>query len=120
MDKITLHDSTVSAQILVEKESASGIKKVAGKVMADLNAITGGKTKVKEFSGKLPKADVAIVPCIVGESAFLTELEQQKKISLKDVTGKWEVYKYILLHTDAVKNLLIVAGSDKLGTIYGL
>ena len=120
MDKITLHDSTVSAQILVEKESVSGIKKVAGKVMADLNAITGEKTKVKEFSGKLPKADVAIVPCIAGESAFLAELEQSKKISLKDVTGKWEVYKYILLHTDAVKNLLIVAGSDKLGTIYGL
>ncbi|MBR5896372.1 MAG: glycosyl hydrolase 115 family protein, partial [Lachnospiraceae bacterium] len=44
----------------------------------------------------------------------------EKKVKTSDIAGKWEVYKYILLHTDDIKNLLLVVGSDKLATEYGL
>ncbi len=120
MDKITLHDSKVSAKIFVEKEAEKGVKRVAGKVMADLCAITGESVKVKEFSGNLPKADVAVIPCTIGSSPLLDKLVEDGKVKISDINGKWEVYKYVILHTDNIKNLLLVVGSDKLATIYGL
>lgn len=58
----------------------------------------------------------------VGKSTILSNLEADQKIDLTDVKGKREVYKIQILEhpTDEIASALIIAGSDKRGTIYGL
>jgi len=74
--------------------------------------------KAIDIAGKTEKLDTGkalVFAGIVGESRVLEGLEAEGRIDLSDVKGKWEVYKMTL-----VGNALVIAGSDRLGAIYGL
>ncbi|MBR5355643.1 MAG: glycosyl hydrolase 115 family protein, partial [Lachnospiraceae bacterium] len=114
MKTIILHDSKTNVSFIADKAADSGLVKVLGKVADDYNQITGEKEKSKK-SATLNEKAPSVFAGIVGESEILDKLEKEGKIDLKNVRGKWEVYKMTV-----VGNALIVAGSDKLGAIYGL
>lgn len=115
----TLFDKTVDSVFLTDATASTGLKKVASKVVSDYNRVTGKKASLKDTSDALLKADTAVFFGIVGDSPVLQMLEDKGLASFKDLKGKWECYKFLSLHTDSIKNLLVIAGSDKLGAIYG-
>ncbi|MBP5151397.1 MAG: glycosyl hydrolase 115 family protein, partial [Lachnospiraceae bacterium] len=57
----------------------------------------------------------------VGNSPILDSLEAEGLVSFSDIRGKREVFRYVLIQSPKlkVKDLLVIAGSDKLGTEYG-
>lgn len=120
MEKLVLYSKQVTATFLVEKNADSGIRKVTGKVLKDFNEITGESLELTEFDGGNVSADTAVLACIDGESDFLKTLEAKELIDVSDIKGTWETYKMVVVHTESFKNLLVIAGSDKLGTEYGL
>lgn len=120
MEKLLLYGQKVTTKFLVEKNADSGIAKVTAKVLNDFNQISGENSKVEQFDGANVSADTAVLACIEGESTFLKALEEKELIDVKDVKGKWEVYKMAVVHTESFKNLLVIVGSDKLGAEYGL
>ena len=115
MKTIILHDEKKNTVFAVEADSRSGLKKVASKVLGDYNQITGSENQLTEiavnYDFKLP----TVFAGIAGESKVLESLEAAGKIDLSKIKGKWEVYKMTL-----VDNSVVIAGSDLLGTIYGL
>ncbi len=75
-------------------------------------------TDASELSGK------AIIAGTVGENgtALINQLADEGKIDVSEVTGKWEVYKLQVVKNPipGVDEALVIAGSDKRGTIYGI
>ncbi len=103
-----------------EEEAFSGVNMIADKVLKDIEAVFGAKPEVTTDRLKLKK--MAVIYGTIGHSPIIDELQANKKIALEEITGKNEVYLYKVLETpcENIEKALIIAGSDKRGTIYGL
>ncbi|MBR3305867.1 MAG: glycosyl hydrolase 115 family protein [Lachnospiraceae bacterium] len=110
--------SDCETAFVYEGECSSGILKIAGKVAEDLCLVFGRKpAKLEAAGGEYPDFNgIKIVFGTAGQSPVLDRLSAEGKIDLSAVTGKREVYCFYALSDE----LLVIAGSDKRGTIYGL
>lgn len=66
--------------------------------------------------------DWTIIAATKGKSSFLKKLEEAGSAELKELEQKRECYAWIFpeIKNRTKSNLLVIAGSDKRGTIYGL
>ncbi|MCQ2573399.1 MAG: glycosyl hydrolase 115 family protein [Treponema sp.] len=97
-----------STSFYFEDTAFSGVHKIAEKVMHDIELVTG---TAPAKGGE----DSTVIFGTVGKSAIIENLEKEGKIDLSEVKGKREVYGFYVL-----ENQIVIAGSDKRGTIYGL
>ena len=109
---------------LIEKEGFEGVKLIAETVREDLRIVTDMAPDIIEDIGEC-RSDRLILMATMGHSKLLDRLEKDGKLSLEDLRGKREVYK--IKHIEApfeentsIKEILVIAGSDKRGTIYGM
>ncbi len=91
-----------------EETAYPGVADIAGKVQEDLRLITGNDIMP---AGVLTPVFVATI----GHSLQLDQWEEQSLIDLSKIRGKRECYGWF-----QVNETLVIAGSDKRGTIYGL
>lgn len=115
MKKLSLHGAGINAAFAVDKAFDKGVKRVAQKVLDDFNLITNEKNQLTEIAEIAAFDKPMVFAGIVGESEVLCKLEAEGKISVSAIKGTIETYKMTV-----VENVLVIAGSDKLGTIYGL
>ena len=103
---------------IIPKEEGEGVRRVAKKVVEDVEKTTGLHPSMA-LDGKNLNQAVIAVTAGNGKTAKLLE---QRIPELEKVKGKWEVYGFYLMEHPypGVKQGLIIYGSDKLGTIYGL
>lgn len=103
-----------------EKEAYSGIHKIARKVMGDVELVFGYAPQATSDRKKLGKH--AVLYGTLNHSPMLHELEEKQLIDLSEVKGKREVYLFQVIENpfEDVEKALVIAGSDKRGTIYGL
>ncbi|MBZ4670647.1 MAG: hypothetical protein JG769_951 [Oscillospiraceae bacterium] len=103
-----------------EKEAFSGVNKIAGKVMHDVKLVFGASPQATYDRKKLAKN--SIVYGTIGHSPVLDELNEKKIINLSAIEGKREVYLFQVIDNpfEGVEKAVVIAGSDKRGTIYGL
>lgn len=124
MDRFYVVREQKAAEFLVEEESFAGVKMIAETVAEDVFAICGNSPEIKEsISGCT--SDRVVLMATVGQSPLLERLERDGKVSLSEVRGKREVYLLQLVKEPfaefpEVKELFVIAGSDKRGTIYGM
>jgi hypothetical protein len=109
-----------SVKFYTEDTTFLGVNKIADKVRRDIERVTGAcpdKTGDKEALGKY-----AVIYGTIGYSAILEELNSRGLIDLSLLKGKREVYLFQLLKAPfpGMESALVIAGSDKRGTIYGL
>lgn len=105
-----------AVSVMLDANEYSGVKKAAGWLAGDISLVTGKKPSVREISGKVPAVRRnTIVAGTVGRSSLVESVSAQAGISLDDIREKREVYRIFIY-----RNMLVVAGSDKRGTIYGL
>ncbi len=107
-----------------EEEAYSGVRKIADKVRKDIESVTDTLPpciKKEELAGQ-KEVRAAILYGTVGKSPLLEQLSYEGAIILEGIRGKREVYQIILLESPlkGIKASLVIAGSDKRGTIYGL
>ena len=102
-----------------ESKSFPGVNKVAALVRQDLFLVTG--FHAGEYA-RGSKCKNLIIYGTVDKSDYLKELEDNGLIDLDEVRGKWEVYSFQVIDKpmDGVEHAVVIAGSDKRGTIYGL
>ncbi len=102
-----------------ESKSFPGVNKVAALVRQDIYQVTG--FHAGEYTRGC-KCKNLIIYGTVGMSDYLDELEAEGRIDLREVRGKWEVYSFQVVDNpmEGVDHALVIAGSDKRGTIYGL
>ncbi len=102
-----------------EDKAFSGVNKVAELVIEDIFRVTGF------YAGKYVKGTKCKNLIIFGtayKSDYLEELDRNGHIRLKKIKGKWESYIFQIVDSpfEGVDHALVIAGSDKRGTIYGL
>ena len=124
MGKLVMFENGMQVDFLVEKESFEGVQRVAKTVAGDIFQIVDASVEIADSVEKLSKK-TAVLMATCGKSTILSELEKKGKIALSDIEGKREVYKYQFVSNpfsdrDDIENLLVIAGSDKRGTIYGM
>ena len=103
---------------IIPKEEGEGVRRVAKKVTEDVEKTTGLHPSMA-LDGKNLNQAVIAVTAGNGKTAKLLE---QRIPELEKVKGKWEVYGFYLMEHPypGVEQGLLIYGSDKLGTIYGL
>lgn len=109
-----------AATLIVEKEAFSGVKKIAQKVLKDIEHVFGVAPLLTSSINDL--AHTAIIAGTVDQSSILEELAAKDSIDLTLISGKREVYLIQTVYHPLphVEKALVIAGSDKRGTIYGL
>lgn len=113
--KFTLVDAKKKAKICVEESAFSGVRKIAAKVAGDIELVTDQKPEIVTQMSEIEM----VLAGTVGKSAILDMLEKENLIDLSKVRGKREVFGFWTIERKGVA-YLVIAGSDKRGTIYGL
>lgn len=100
------------ASIYVDTADYKPVLRAAKDLSDDIRKVSGTASQVVE-SRKPVKGSIIIGT--IGKSSLIDQLIAAKKINVAGIKGKWESF---LIQT--VDGNLIVAGSDKRGTIYGI
>lgn len=122
MENYILWNGSEAPIFMVDSSTESGIVKIAEKVLKDFSKVTSREVSLTPCSDSFVPCKNGVLFAVTDKSPLLLSLEKQGIISLNDIRGKREVWKVSALHAEAfgVENLLIIAGSDKLGAIYGM
>ncbi len=107
-----------AATLVVDTADHKGVVRAAGDLQADVERVTGVKPQI----ANTPTGANVVLIGTVGKSAVIDGLVKAGKLNVDAIKGKWESF---LIATVAdplpgVKQALVIAGSDKRGTIYGI
>jgi len=103
----------VSAKILVDANDWAGVIRAAKDLGDDVGKVTGKPSEVVTTAGTMERGSVVVGT--IGKSKFIDSLIANKKIDVSKIKGQWESF---LIQT--VDGCLVVAGSDRRGTIFGI
>ncbi|WP_163406904.1 glycosyl hydrolase 115 family protein [Flavobacterium ajazii] len=106
--------------ILTDKADAEAVTIVANALSGDLELVSGTKPAVLHDLKK--NEDYLIIAGTIGHSKYIDQLIKSKKIDVTAVQNKWETYAISTVSApiQGVKQALVIAGSDRRGTAYGL
>jgi hypothetical protein len=115
-----LADGTDIATLIVDDEDSKGVHKVVEHLQNDIEMVTGYRPK-KEGMRFSPVKNAVIIGT-VGESRLIDQLIATGKLDVTDVRDRWEVslLQVIDKPLDGIEKALVIAGSDKRGTIFGM
>ena len=120
MNQFEMASQSQVASFLVEEAAYSGVKKIIQKVAKDIELVTNQLPDIKE---KLYEDNSRVILVgTLGKSQWLETLENKGMMDFSMVRGKREVYQIAMIKQpfESVKEALVICGSDKRGTIYGL
>ena len=118
--RFTLVDQSFLPSLFIDSNDFQGVKFVAKDLSEDIERVTG-KLPAIDSSGTV-KGKTAVIIGTLGNSKLIDKLVAEGKLNGSDLKGKWETF-----HIQTIKNpmpgvesALVIAGSDKRGTIYGM
>ena len=114
----SLVSSGKAASLYIDDADYSGVKRAAKDLQQDIARVSDVTPPlVNSFSG----GDAVIIGTI-GKSKLIDQLVAAGKLNVKDVAGKWETFVVQTIDNPVkgVARALVIAGSDKRGTIFGI
>lgn len=117
--QVIISDKDIVANFCIEKQAYTGVHKIIKSVMEDMALVTGKKAVLEIGNPKADSKQDYVVAATVGKSDYLEGLQLEGKVDIEQIRGKREVYLFQLIR-EGKHNTLVIAGSDKRGTIYGL
>lgn len=115
---IVAHDKV--ATLWLDTNEWKGVMRAARDVQTDIGRVTGLTPQLANST--LPNGKNVIIVGTLGRSPAIEDLSRRNKIDLTSVRGKWEAtLLQVVEHPfPSVDRALVIIGSDKRGTIYGL
>jgi hypothetical protein len=116
-----LVDKRIATPLLISESDWPGVIRAAGDLGEDIQRVSGEKPDTFHIASALHGGDAVIVGTI-GKSALIDELVRRHKLDVSAVAGKWEsaVTTIVERPLPGVRRALVIAGSDKRGTIFGI
>ncbi len=102
-----------NAVIYVDDNDFTVVKKAAALLQQDIELVTG--KKIPLVNNAVQATANTIIIGTVEKSSLIKQLAKQKQINTKAISGKWEGY---IIQT--VAKGLVIAGSDRRGTAFGV
>jgi len=109
----------LAAALRYDINDFKGVIRAATDLQRDINSVTGVKPDMRT-SGAFSNYEIIIGT--LGKNALIDNLVKSKKLDVKDLKGKWESFVITTIPNPQpnAKQWLVIAGSDKRGTIYGI
>ncbi len=114
-----LAHNAATAKLWIDANDWPGVLRAAHDFQADVQRVTGIEAALNDAAK--PTGDVVLIGTI-GRSAILDRLIREHKIDVSEIRGKWEAtLTQVIDHPlPGIARALVIAGSDKRGTIYGI
>ncbi|MGA2264439.1 MAG: glycosyl hydrolase 115 family protein, partial [Acidobacteriota bacterium] len=109
-----------AAAIYVDSKDWPGVKRAISDLQADIARVTGRNAEIHNDAGGLGRN--AIIVGTIGKSQIIDVLAAGGKIDISQIAGKWESF-FLQVVPNPLPNVssgLVIVGSDKRGTIYGI
>lgn len=122
-EKFPLYDKGVAAAIVTDDQDFPVVGTAAGLLADDVERVTNMKP-AQLHSSKLSdvKTRQVVIAGTIGKSRIIDELIKKRKIQVSEIRGKWE--SYVMATIDKpfgkIEKALVIAGSDRRGTAFGL
>jgi hypothetical protein len=122
-DGVALAQAGAMATLFVDGADHAGVVRAAADLKTDFARVTGRAPKLDTSGVVRGKSlvDVIIVGTL-GHSAIVDALVRDKKIDAAAIAGRWEAFliEAVANPLPGVERALVIVGSDKRGTIYGV
>ena len=109
-----------ASPIWVDETDAEVVKIAADALIGDIKNISG--QTIERFADATVKAKQIVIIGTLGQSALIDQLAKENKIAAEKIEGKWENFLIQTVEnpTDQIERALVIAGSDKRGTAFGV
>src|SRR5262245_46027807 len=118
--RFTLSARGASAPIVLSGGDHRGVIRAANDLRVDVGRVTGVEPRIAIDS--IPRARSIVLVGTLGKSALVGKLVREGKLDVTGIAGHWEswILQVVEQPMAGVDRALVIAGSDKRGTIYGL
>ena len=108
------------APLAYSSNDFTGVPKALNYFRSDLKMVSGSESQLAV--DELPAVSQLVIAGTLGHSKLIDQLVSEKKISLTELNGKWEQFIIQVVENPfpGVEKALVIAGSDKRGTIFGI
>ncbi|MDQ6845573.1 MAG: glycosyl hydrolase 115 family protein, partial [Bacteroidota bacterium] len=112
--------SNDAAPIYTDANDGWLIQNTASLLQDDVEKVTGKKPVIDHTIS--PSGKNIIIIGSIAQSSFIKQLIQTKKLKTDSLNGKWEAYQMQIVKNPfkGIDNALVIGGSDKRGTAYGV
>src|SRR5688572_19251193 len=110
-----------AAPIFVDAGDWPGAIRAVSDLQADIQRVTTLAPPIlRDANGRRP--ELLVIVGTIGKSPLIDQLIREGRIDVSGIPGKWESFFLQTLENPmpGVTNALVIAGSDKRGTIYGI
>jgi len=106
------------SSIIISDNDFAGVKRAGQDLQLDIEKVTSLKPEM--LSDKFSK--IAIIIGTIGQSKIIDQLIRTSKINVAGIAGNWEstLIEVVKNPYSGIDSALVIAGSDKRGTIYGI
>ena len=118
-DSFPLVTEMAAAPIWQDLQDFPGVLRALADLQQDIASVTEKKA---ELMVEQPQAKQVVIVGTLGRNEVIDQLVREGKLSVADLQGKWESFVITTLSNPlrGIEKALVIAGSDKRGTIYGI
>ena len=121
-DRFPLVADGVAAPLWHDPGDHAGVVRAIGDLRADVARVTGLSPALATAPLAAPPAALPVIIGTLGHSALVDALVAAGKLDVSGLAGRWESFVIAVVEQPmpGLAQALVIAGSDKRGTIYGI
>jgi len=106
--------------MITDSSDYPGVVRAFRQLCGDIEKVTGSKPILS--TGNIPEGKNIIIAGTIGKNKIIDNLIKTGKLQTDSLAGKWESYQITIVREPlpGVESALVITGSDKRGTIYGI
>lgn len=118
--RFPLVTSGKAAPLYISSKDYPGVIRAVNDLKADIGRVTTVRPEVN--TDKVPATSDLVIIGTLGKSSLIDQLVRDGKLDVADIAGKWEAFITQVVENPVagVSRALVIVGSDKRGTIYGI
>jgi hypothetical protein len=119
-DAVRLVANGAATPIIVDSKDYAGVRRAAGDLQEDVFRVTGVRPAL--LTDEVPRASDVVIVGTLGRSRLIQKLVSAGRLDIGQIRGRWEssIIQVVLRPWPGVERALVIAGSDKRGTIFGV
>jgi hypothetical protein len=109
-----------AADLFVDGNDFAGVKHAVDNLKSDIDLVCGLSPNIKNTSDRL--STNAVIIGTIGKNSVIDDLISKGMIDVSKIKDKWESYiiTFVENPVNGVYSSLVIVGSDKRGTIFGI
>jgi hypothetical protein len=119
---LKLGGTNFAPTIIIDSKDWPGVTRAGNDLANDFGLVTGTKAKIATSVSGITNTTAIIIVGTIGKSPLIDNLVSSGKLEVGATKGKWEAFTSQLVSDPApgISSALVLAGSDKRGTIYAI